>query len=110
MNHEEINQMSDTELEALGEAILSALELRRNDKARESQKRIVENVDVLLKLTPNHGPTSCSDGDPNNSLDFRCQRCALLYMKSMGYIDSSRDEDFNRSTMYGVRIESTLTI
>lgn len=53
------------------------LEAKAAKEARD--KLLLEHIDVLLKLVPSHGPSSCSDQDPCNI--HRCGRCSLLNIK-----------------------------
>lgn len=59
---------------------------RREDLARQ-QQIIIDNVDSLLNLVPEHDRTSCNDTDMNNANSFRCKRCLLLQLKRDGYMN-----------------------
>jgi hypothetical protein len=50
------------------------------------QQLIVDNVDVVLQLAPEHDRTSCSDKNHYNTMD--CVRCWLLDVKESGIYDS----------------------
>lgn len=65
-------------------------ELQRRQDEREAAARrkeeernaiVLSNIDVLLKLVPDHSRSSCSDRAPVNADRARCARCALLQMK-----------------------------
>lgn len=56
--------------------------LRKNEEA----ERIIQNIDALLLLVPNHDRTSCSDTSfSENAGHARCTRCVLLEAESDGY-------------------------
>jgi hypothetical protein len=71
-------------------------ELKRREDERKVQERlrleahqkiVLDHIDALLSLVPTHGRTSCSDENPCNAYNSRCQRCSLL--KAKEYRDAS---------------------
>jgi hypothetical protein len=64
---------------------------QRNENLALRQALIVDHVDTLLQLVPEHGRTSCSDANPGNAASDRnprCNRCQLLRIKQDNYNDS----------------------
>jgi hypothetical protein len=78
----------------ISDAALHAEVKRREEQARldemarknEVADRIIQNIDALLLLVPEHSRTSCSDADfRQNALHARCTRCALLEAEADGF-------------------------
>lgn len=83
-----LQSISDTDLKAeLQRREESALKAKQ--EALEKQRQlIVENVDTLLNLIPEHDRTSCNDEDRANARSFRCKRCVLLQIQKDGFMDN----------------------
>jgi len=70
---------------------------RREAERREAERRsrlamlIEENFALILALVPEHGRTSCSDGNPINH--GRCTRCSLLEIQAGSFFEIN-DFDF----------------
>jgi len=74
---------------------LAEQRLARQKVLKSHHELILQNIDALLKLVPEHGRTSCSDADPNNTSDDpaahfpRCTRCQLLQFQRDNWISDS---------------------
>jgi hypothetical protein len=71
----------------------------KNKKLEEHHAFVLEHVDLLLKLVPEHDivhdRTRCSDESPINCSSLRCKRCALLSIKKENWnYDLSVDISF----------------
>ena len=78
--------LSDEELQA--ELIRREIERRkvRNDKIAKGTEFVLQHVDQLLELCPDHDRTSCSDSKVcNHGPAEGCRRCQLLWLKEMGF-------------------------
>jgi hypothetical protein len=61
---------------------------------RERNNFILENIDAILQLVPEHGRTSCSDDAINNGVwgGYRCKRCILLDIRNDRCIPDAVDD------------------
>ncbi len=76
-------------------ADIEAEKEREAAAAREKlEKLILENIDALIALKPEHGRTSCDDVNLNNQ-HGRCDRCALLAIKVNQYVPDDLDIELN---------------
>lgn len=78
------NQLADVQ------ANLDKIKLKEQEDRFNS---IEENIDVFLKIIPEHEHHSCNDAKPTNL--GGCLRCTLLATKKNNYWDISYDIEIN---------------
>lgn len=73
-------------------ALKAELQTRQDARDREAlaqrddhNRLVVENIDLLLALRPNHSYAACSDERPRD--DRCCGRCVLLEIKRIQWMD-----------------------
>jgi hypothetical protein len=90
----ELKDLSTQELREELRRREAVAKLQRNEKRSAGHLFVVENIDLLLTLAPEHSRSSCSDDNPLNhdggggdGRMYRCERCQLLRIKQETWND-----------------------
>jgi hypothetical protein len=83
-----LDKVSEEDLKAELARRQRARDEAENERTRRAHALVVEHVDALLALTPEHSYSTCSDENlayvfPDNGYQ-KCNRCGLLEIKRCG--------------------------
>lgn len=85
MPDERLKEISTTDLQREVREREELQRLLEERKEAQHRRNIVNFLDALLVLVPEHSRTSCSDESSNgNQYRARCTRCVILHAKADG--------------------------